>query len=49
MTERIKANFAIRKLSDEDMKALDDLERPDGTGRSIDFRKEWGVDLWLKE
>ncbi|KAK3048883.1 hypothetical protein LTR09_009778 [Extremus antarcticus] len=47
--ERIKANFAIRKLSDEDMKALDDLERPDGTGRSIDFRKEWGVDLWLKE
>lgn len=36
-TERIKANFAIQRLSEEDNKALDDLEIPKDEGRSIDF------------
>ena len=44
--ERIKANFAIRRLSDEDKKALDDLEKPNGEGRTIDFTEAWGVKLW---
>lgn len=46
--ERIRANFAVRRLSDEDMKTLDDLEVPDGQGRSIDFTEAWGVKLWQK-
>ncbi|ETN41004.1 uncharacterized protein HMPREF1541_02936 [Cyphellophora europaea CBS 101466] len=44
--DRIKANCSVRKLSDEDMKALDDLEIPDGAGRTIDFTEEWGIKLW---
>lgn len=44
--ERIKANFAIRRLSDEDNKALDDLEVPNNEGRSIEFSDAWGVKLW---
>lgn len=47
-TERIKANFDVRKLSDEDMKTLNDLEVPNGQGRSIDFTEAWGVKLWQK-
>lgn len=44
--DRIKANFDVRKLSDEDMKALNDLEIPNGEGRTIDFTEEWGIKLW---
>lgn len=44
--ERIRTNFNIRRLSDEDKKALDDLEIPNGKGRSIDFTEEWGVKLY---
>jgi glycerol 2-dehydrogenase (NADP+) len=44
--DRIKANFSVRKLSDEDMQALNDLEIPNGEGRTIDFTEEWGVKLW---
>ena len=43
---RIKSNLAVRKLSSEDTKALDDLEIPDGKGRTIDFTKAWGVNLF---
>jgi len=46
--ERIKSNFNIQRLSDADMKALDDLEVPNGQGRSIDFTESWGVKLWQK-
>lgn len=46
--DRIKANYSIRRLSDEDQKALDDLEVPNGKGRSIDFTEEWGIKLWQK-
>lgn len=46
LTERIKANVDVRRLSDEDMKALDDLEIPNGEGRTIDFIEAWGVKLW---
>jgi len=45
-TERIKSNFAIRRLSAEDQKELDDLEIPNGNGRTIDFKEAWGVELW---
>lgn len=38
----------VRRLSDEDNKALDDLQRPGESGRSIDFTKKWGVKLWQK-
>ena len=44
--ERIKQNFAVRRLSDKDQKALDDLEIPNRQGRTIDFTEEWGVALW---
>jgi glycerol 2-dehydrogenase (NADP+) len=45
-TDRIKANFHVQKLSDEDMQALNDLEIPDGKGRTIDFTEKWGIKLW---
>lgn len=45
VTERIKANFAIRRLSDEDQKALDDVELPNGEGRTIDFADAFGVKI----
>lgn len=44
--ERIKTNFSIGKLSDEDVKALDALEIPNGAGRTIDFTESWGVKLF---
>ena len=43
---RIQSNLAIRRLSDEDMKTLDDLAIPDSKGRTIDFTEEWGVKLY---
>lgn len=43
---RIKANLDVKKLSTEDMKALDDLEIADGKGRTIGFKREWGVNLF---
>lgn len=43
---RIKSNLEVRKLSDEDMKALDDLEIANGEGRTIDFTEAWGVPLY---
>lgn len=43
---RIKANLDVRKLSDEDVKALDGLEISDGKGRTIGFKKDWGVNLF---
>lgn len=43
---RIKSNLSVRKLSSEDMKALDDLEIPDGQGRTIGTTKPWGVNLF---
>ena len=43
---RIKSNFDVRKLSDEDMKTLDGLEIPNGEGRTVDFTETWGVPLF---
>lgn len=39
--DRIKSNLAVKKLSEEDMKALDAMEIPKGEGRTIRFRPEW--------
>ncbi|KAK5724712.1 hypothetical protein LTR15_004759 [Elasticomyces elasticus] len=43
---RIKSNLAIRKLSDDDMKALDGLAVPNGEGRTVDFTNKWDVPLF---
>ncbi|KAK0256781.1 hypothetical protein LTR91_000235 [Friedmanniomyces endolithicus] len=43
---RIKSNLDIRKLSDEDMEALDALAVPNGKGRTVDFTEKWGVPLF---
>src|SRR6266536_5462761 len=42
---RIKSNLDIKKLSDEDTKALDALAIPNGQGRMIDFTATWDVPL----
>ena len=39
--ERIRANLDVKMLSEEDMKALDAMEIPNGEGRTIKFRPEW--------
>lgn len=39
--DRIRANLAVKKLSEQDMAALDQLEIPKGEGRTIRFRPEW--------
>jgi glycerol 2-dehydrogenase (NADP+) len=43
---RIKSNLEIRKLSDEDTKALDALALPGDQGRTVDFTEEWGIPLF---
>lgn len=43
---RIKTNLAIRELSSEDVKALDDLEIPDGQGRTIATDGFFGVKIF---
>lgn len=43
---RIKSNLDIKRLSDNDMKALDGLEIPGEAGRTIDFSEAWGVPLF---
>ncbi|SMQ46819.1 unnamed protein product [Zymoseptoria tritici ST99CH_3D7] len=43
---RIKSNLAIRKLSEEDTKAIDALAQPGDSGRTVDFRETWGVPLF---
>jgi len=43
---RIKSNLDVKKLSPEDMKALDALEVPDGKGRTVDFSDAWGLALF---
>lgn len=43
---RIKANLAVKKLSEEDIKALDELEIPDGKGRTVGTKKAWGVNFY---
>lgn len=42
---RIKSNIDIKRLSDEDMRALDSLAIADGKGRTIDFIEN-GADLF---
>ncbi len=44
--KRIESNLDVRKLSDEDTKALDGLEIANGEGRTIDFTEAWGVPLF---
>ena len=41
---RIKSNLDIRKLSEEDIKALNDMEIPNEEGRTI--TQSWGVPLY---
>jgi len=43
---RIKSNLEIKKLDEEDMKALDALDIPGGAGRTVDFTKSWGLPLF---
>lgn len=43
---RIKSNLAIRKLSEDDTKAIDALAQPGDSGRTVDFRETWGVPLF---
>ena len=43
---RIKSNLEIRKLSEEDTKAIDALALPGSEGRTIDFTEAWGVPLF---
>lgn len=43
---RIKSNLAVRRLSEEDVRALDDLAVPQERGRTIDFTEAWGVQLF---
>lgn len=43
---RIKSNLEIRKLSEEDTKAIDALARPGTEGRTVDFSEDWGVPLY---
>lgn len=44
---RIKTNLSVKKLSPADMKALDDLEIPDGQGRTVAASgKPWGVNMF---
>ncbi|KAK4549878.1 hypothetical protein LTR36_005179 [Oleoguttula mirabilis] len=43
---RIKSNLDIHQLSDEDMKALNDLALPNGEGRTVDPGDGWGVSLF---
>ena len=40
---RIKSNLDVKKLSAEDMKAVDALAKPGHEGRTCDFREEWGL------
>ncbi|CAH0047336.1 unnamed protein product [Clonostachys solani] len=39
---RIKSNLAVAKLSVASKKALDDLEVPNGQGRTVGLDKKWG-------
>lgn len=43
---RIKSNLDIRKLSEEDTKAIDALAQPGDKGRTVGFRETWGVPLF---
>ncbi|KAK5138268.1 hypothetical protein LTR08_003329 [Meristemomyces frigidus] len=43
---RITSNLAIRELSDEDMKTLDDMAKPNGEGRTVNPGEGWGVSLF---
>ena len=43
---RIKSNLQVKRLSDEDMEALNGLAIPDGKGRTIDYSNDWGVHLY---
>jgi len=44
---RIKANLDVRRLSEEDVRALDALEVPDEAGRTIDYGPYWGVKFFV--
>jgi diketogulonate reductase-like aldo/keto reductase len=45
-TARIKSNLSIRKLSAEDMKALDSLAIPEDKGRTVNLPESWGVPVF---
>jgi hypothetical protein len=43
---RIKSNLSVRKLSAEDMEALDSLAIPEDKGRTINLPDFWGVPVF---
>lgn len=43
---RIRSNLDVRKLSDEDMKTLNDMALPNEGGRTVDFNDKWDVPLF---
>ncbi|KAF2160359.1 hypothetical protein M409DRAFT_60056 [Zasmidium cellare ATCC 36951] len=44
--KRIESNLAIRKLSDEDFEALNEMALPHDEGRTVDHREVWGVPMY---
>ena len=46
ISARIRSNLDVKKLSSEDMAALDALEIPNGKGRTIDYTDKWLVNLF---
>ncbi|KAI9717623.1 MAG: hypothetical protein M1812_004568 [Candelaria pacifica] len=45
--ERIKANLAVKKLSQNDYDAITNLKLKGDEGRTIDFSEYWGVKLFV--
>ena len=45
-TSRIKSNLDVQRLSDEDMKALNDMALPDNQGRTVATNGAWGLPLY---
>jgi glycerol 2-dehydrogenase (NADP+) len=45
-SSRIKSNLAVRKLSEEDFQALNDLKLEGDEGRTVNPSEEWGATLY---
>lgn len=43
---RIQSNLDVRKLSEEDVKALDGMALPNEEGRTVDFNDAWDIPLF---
>jgi len=44
--ERIASNLAVKRLSDEDFEKINGLALPGDEGRTIDFSKVLGIELY---